>query len=88
MKSAYELAMERLEKEHGPGKKLTDEQRAKIAGIDNQYEAKIAELRLSYDSKMAAEPHEAEGLRQELAETVKSLEAKRDKEKEAIWKES
>ena len=42
MKSAYELAMERLEKEKGPAKKLNDDQRAEIAEIENKYEADAA----------------------------------------------
>jgi hypothetical protein len=42
MKSAYELAMERLEKAN-PVKKLTPEQLAKIQELDSFYKAKIAE---------------------------------------------
>ena len=42
MKSAYELAMERLEKQT-PSAKVTDEQRAAIAEIDSTYRARIAE---------------------------------------------
>ena len=42
MKSAYELAMERLEKK-APTKKLTDKQKARIAEINSLYGSKIAE---------------------------------------------
>ena len=42
MKSAYELAMERLEKQ-SPTARLSDEQRAAIAEIEASYRAKIAE---------------------------------------------
>ena len=42
MKSAYELAMERLEKKE-PTKKLTEEQKARIAEINSLYGSKIAE---------------------------------------------
>ncbi len=42
MKSAYELAMERLAKA-GPEKKLSDEERERLAGINNRYQAKLAE---------------------------------------------
>ncbi len=42
MKSAYELAMERLEKSN-PQKPLTDEQRDQIQKIDEKFQAKIAE---------------------------------------------
>ena len=42
MKSAYELAMERLEKA-SPSISLTDEQKKEIAEVDSVYRAKIAE---------------------------------------------
>ena len=42
MKSALELAMERLEKQ-APTVRLTDEQKAALAEIDDNYRAKIAE---------------------------------------------
>lgn len=42
MKSAYELAMERLEKKE-PTKKLTEEQKERIAEINSLYGSKIAE---------------------------------------------
>jgi hypothetical protein len=42
MKSAYELAMERLNK-NSPLVKLTDEQKKKLAELDSVYASKIAE---------------------------------------------
>src|SRR5271154_2421291 len=42
MKSAYELAMERLEKK-APTKKLTEKQKKRIAEINSLYGSKIAE---------------------------------------------
>jgi hypothetical protein len=42
MKSAYELAMERLEKK-APTKKLSERQKARIAEINSLYGSKIAE---------------------------------------------
>ena len=42
MKSAYELAMEKLD-ESNPQPKLNDEQRKVIAEIDDKFKAKIAE---------------------------------------------
>ena len=87
MKTAYELAMERLEKSSGPTKKLTDDQKERIAEIERVYSAKIAELRLSYEAKLGAVEsyEEAETLNSVLAEGIGSLEAQRDKEKDAIW---
>ena len=45
MKSAYELAMERLQKA-SPSVSLTDEQKKELAEIDSKYRAKIAEKEL------------------------------------------
>ena len=45
MKSAYELAMERLEKK-APSLALTDEQKQQIAEIDSTFKARIAEREL------------------------------------------
>ena len=89
MKSAYELAMERLEQESGPTRKLSDEQKARIAEIDRKYDAKIAEQKLVHEGKLAAAEslEQVNELKAALAETVASLEAHRDKEKEATWAE-
>jgi len=43
MKSAYELAMERLAEQSPDARPLTDDQKAAIAEIDEKYRAKIAE---------------------------------------------
>jgi hypothetical protein len=43
MKSAYELAMERLSKT-SPTAKLSDKQKKQIAELESKYKAKIAEL--------------------------------------------
>jgi hypothetical protein len=45
MKSAYELAMERLQKA-SPSSSFTDEQKKELADIDSKYQAKIAEKEL------------------------------------------
>ena len=45
MKSAYELAMERLQKTT-PSLSLTDEQKKELAEVDSKYQAKIAEKEL------------------------------------------
>ena len=45
MKSAYELAMERLQKA-SPSSSLTDEQKKELAEVDSKYQAKIAEKEL------------------------------------------
>jgi hypothetical protein len=45
MKSAYELAMERLQ-QTSPSLSLTEEQKKELAEIDSKYRAKIAEKEL------------------------------------------
>lgn len=87
MKSAYELAMERLEKEQGPARKLTDEERARIAEIDRKYEGQLAETKLAFDAKQsaAASPAELEAVQKELADQLAYIEANREKEKNAVW---
>jgi hypothetical protein len=52
MKSAYELAMERLEKKE-PTKKLTDKQKDRIAEINSIYGAKIAERETFLQGELA-----------------------------------
>ena len=51
MKSAYELAMERLEK-NAPTVNLTDGQKAQIAEIDSTFKARIAERELFLQGKI------------------------------------
>ncbi len=54
MKSAYELAMERLEKKE-PTKVLTNAQKARIAEINSLYGSKIAEKETFLQGEMAKE---------------------------------
>ena len=52
MKSAYELAMERLEKE-SPTNEISDELKAKLAEISKVYEAKIADREVFLNGEIA-----------------------------------
>jgi len=58
LKSAYELAMERFQKKDAEAgvvsQALTDEQKAAIAEVRNQYQAKIAELEILHRGEMAS----------------------------------
>ncbi|MDZ4860355.1 MAG: hypothetical protein SGI88_15365 [Candidatus Hydrogenedentes bacterium] len=87
MKSAFEIAMARLEEAAGPGRKLTDSQKAEIAEITKKYDARAAEERLSLDGQMAkaATFEELEKLRGELATALTRIEDDREKAKEAVW---
>ena len=77
MKSAYELAMERLEK-GAPTVTLSDEQKAQIAEIDSGYKAKIAEKELFLQGKirdagLAGSFEELEALEKQLAAEIRRL---------------
>ncbi len=77
MKSAYELAMERLEKQ-APSAKITDEQRTAIAEIDSTYKAKIAEREVFLQSQLqkavtAGKAAEVEEIRDQLSREVRRL---------------
>ncbi|MEC7882942.1 MAG: hypothetical protein VYB35_08550 [Verrucomicrobiota bacterium] len=52
MKSAYELAMERLEKE-SPTQELTDNQKTQLSELSKVYEAKIADKELFLNREIA-----------------------------------
>ena len=86
MKSAYELAMERMEAASGPTKKLSDEEKQAIADIDTKYDAQVAETKLSFDGKIpAVAPPEQQALREELANELAKIETRREHDKESIW---
>jgi hypothetical protein len=52
MKSAYELAMERL---GGASTELSDEQKAAIADLDAKLKARVAETEIMFDQQIAVE---------------------------------
>ena len=89
MKSAYEIAMAKLEKSGGPMKKLTAEEKERSAEIDRIYEAKIAQVHLKYDSEFsgAIEPDQVEALTCAKGREIQDLEVKREQEKDALWDE-
>ena len=53
MKSAYELAMERLNKQ-SPPVKLTERQKREIAELESKYKAKIAEREIALEAQITA----------------------------------
>ena len=90
MKSAYELAMERLAKE-SPIEDVTDEQKKAIAEIDKKYSSKIAEREVFLKSKIAeamsnGEFEESQQLEEELSREIRSLRSSLESEKETIRK--
>jgi hypothetical protein len=66
MKSAYELAMERLKRDDAePSKPLTDAQKAQLADIEQRFKAKIAgrEIFLQREIDAARARRDAEAMR-------------------------
>jgi len=92
MKSAYELAMERLAKtEPPPAGPLNAGQKARLAEIDRTYQGRLAEreifLKQRLDQALAAQqPEEAVKIRQQLASEKSRLEEEREEEKERVRK--
>ena len=87
MKSAYELAMERLQKT-SPSVSLTDDQKKQIAEIDSTYRAKIAEKEVFLKDQIgkaqsAGKFEEVESLEKQLGIEIRRLnedcEAKKEK---------
>lgn len=86
MKSAYELAMSRLEK-LSPTKPLSEEQKALIAEVDSEITAKIAEKKVFLEGeiqKAAGDALAQEELRRQLASEIARLEEKREQKKQKI----
>ncbi|MBI2928908.1 MAG: hypothetical protein HYY24_24865 [Verrucomicrobia bacterium] len=89
MKTAYELAMERLNKSSPAPTKLSDEQKKRLAELDAEYKAKIAdrEIFLKGEVVKAAEKGDAvayEQLQTELVRERKTLQAELEQKKEAV----
>ncbi|MFO7821027.1 MAG: hypothetical protein R6V56_03065 [Lentisphaeria bacterium] len=85
MKSAYELAMEKL----GEGiEKFTPEQKEKLAEIDRKADAKIANVKLQTEQKIAqANPAEEAKLREDMAVEIQGINQHREREKEQCRKQ-
>jgi uncharacterized protein YllA (UPF0747 family) len=85
MKSSYELAMERLNK-NAPTKKLTDAQKKQLAELDSKYAAKIAEREIALNAEIAkaADFEKEESLREQLICDRKKLQAELEEKKEQI----
>ncbi len=93
MKSAYELAMERLAKSEPAEKPLSPAQKARLAEIDTLYKGKWAErevfLRGQLEKALSSGDAEAaEQVRTQLAREKIRLEEERDEEKERVRRET
>jgi len=88
MKSAYELAMERLEKA-APSISLTDEQKKEIAEVDSIYRAKIAEREVFlkdqiHKAQIAGNLEEAQSFEKQLASETRRLQEECEVKKEKL----
>jgi hypothetical protein len=84
MKSAYELAMSRLEKS-SPAVLLTLDQKQQIAEVDSSINAKIAEKKIFLEDQIAKAPYqERDALERQLVSEIARLEEKRERDKEKI----
>ena len=94
IKSSFDLAMERLGKQSGTSpKKLSAEQKAKLAELDRVYTAKIAEVELDLQPKIAAANatgkfEDGQKLDETLRSEIQKLRGKLEDKKEAARKAS
>jgi hypothetical protein len=90
MKSAYELAMERLSKsDPGGGKPLSAEKRARLAEVDRLYQGRIAEREIFLKQQLekalsGQEADEVEKVRRQIASEKARLEEEREAEKDRV----
>jgi hypothetical protein len=90
MKSAYELAMERLKKQDAEAgietKPLTDAQKAAIAEVRNFYEAKLAEHEVLHQSavRTTLDPEARAALETQYRRDRERLNSERDGKVEKI----
>ncbi len=88
MKTAYELAMERLS-QTAPAAKLTKEQKQAIAELESKYKARLAEREISLKGEIAKAANKGdveaiEQLERQLSGDRKSLQAELAEKKEAV----
>lgn len=90
MKSAYELAMERLAKsDPSSTAPLTAEQKSRLAEIDRVFQGKLAEreifLKKQLDEAFAAQkPDDIEKIKKQLVSERTRLDEEREEEKERV----
>ena len=85
MKSAYELAMEKFGGDATP--KLTDQQKAEIAEIDNRFKAKIAEAEVMSQQQIGQAGDDlvkVDQMREALATEISRMREKAERQKNKI----
>lgn len=89
MKSAYELAMERLAKSEPAAKPVSAAQKARLAEIDTLYKGKVAErevfLKQQLNKALAeGQLDEVDKIRAQMAHEKARLDEEREEEKERV----
>jgi len=90
MKSAYELAMERLSKSDPSGSRpLTQEERKRLAEVDRLYQGRLAEreifLKQHLEQALTAQnAEEVDKIRKQISSEKARLEEEREAEKDRI----
>lgn len=88
MKSAYELAMERLQKT-SPSLSLSEDQKKELAEIDSKYQAKIAEKELFLKdqirkAQIEGKVDDIDSLQKQLLSEVRRLQEECEAKKEKL----
>jgi hypothetical protein len=88
MKSAYELAMERLAKT-SPTVSLTDENKKQLADLESRYAAKIAEREIFLKGELEkavsqGDPEAYQQIERQLVSERKSLRAELEEKKQQV----
>ena len=88
MKTAYELAMERLSNS-SPTTKLTEQQKKEIAELESIYKAKIADREIFVKGEIAKAVDKGDGeaieqLEKQLVSDRKTLQAELEEKKEKV----
>ena len=91
MKTAYELAMERLSKD-APAAAVTPKQKKQLAELDSKYSAKIAEREIFVKGELAkaaakGDYQALEQLEKQLVSDRKSLQAELEEKKQKVREE-
>ena len=91
MKSAYELAMERLQKA-SPSLSLTAEQKKQLAELDSKYQAKIAEKELFLKDQIRkaqteGKANDIDSIQKQLVSEIRRLQEECESKKEKLRNE-
>ena len=89
MKSAYELAMERLQESDPDKQQVTDEMTKALAAVDEKFDAKVAERKIFLTQKLATatanqDLQEVELIQKQISNEKARLEEERETAKDKI----